>query len=88
MDVIVVEVLYPLTLSLCRGLTETDFEKVAEFFDRGVAIAEQVRQQTGVTAKIKDFKAVLEKGPEAFPALVALKKDVTEFARSFPTVGF
>ena len=38
--------------------------------------------------KLKDFKAALANGSEAYPELTALGKEVTEFARSFPTIGF
>ena len=37
-----------------RGFTEADFDKVAEFFDRGVTISQQVKESTG--KKLKDFK--------------------------------
>ncbi len=69
-----------------RGFTEEDFEQVATFFDRSVAIAADIKKTTG--GKVKDFKAALEHGPEKFPALVALHQEVTAFARKFPTVGF
>ena len=69
-----------------RGFDEKDFEQVAEFFDRGVAIAEAIRKQTGT--KIKDFKSALDNGAGPFPELVKLNKDVTDFARTFPTIGF
>eukprot|EP01034_Spumella_vulgaris_P022694 gene22694-28845_t len=69
-----------------RGFTEEDFEQVAEFFDRSVSIAQDIKKQTG--GKIKDFKAAVEKGPEKYPALVALGEEVTTFARKFPTIGF
>jgi len=32
---------------LRRGLTEEDFEKVAHFFDRAVAITENINAKTG-----------------------------------------
>jgi glycine hydroxymethyltransferase len=69
-----------------RGFDEADFEKVAEFFDRAVTIADDIKTKTG--GKIKDFKAALENGPDDFPALVQLKNEVIDFARKFPTVGF
>jgi glycine hydroxymethyltransferase len=67
-------------------LTEEDFTKVAEFFERSVNIALTVKDQTG--SKIKDYRAALASGPEGYPELVQLKKDVTEFSRKFPTIGF
>jgi glycine hydroxymethyltransferase len=69
-----------------RGFTEEDFEKVAEFFDRAVSIAEEVKRDTG--GKVKDFKLALEKGAESFPKLVQFREEVVTFARTFPTIGF
>lgn len=69
-----------------RGLKEADFVKVAEFFDRGVKVAEQVKAATG--KKLKDFKAALEPGAPDIPELLALRADITDFAQQFPTVGF
>jgi glycine hydroxymethyltransferase len=83
---IYMDLLFILISILPRGFAESDFEMVAEFFDRAVTIAEAIRKQTG--SKIKDFKSALENGPDAFPELVKLRNDVTEFARKFPTVGF
>jgi hypothetical protein len=42
-------------------------EQVAEFFDRGVGIADAIKGKTG---KLKDFKAALAKGADDFPELV------------------
>ncbi|KAJ1417785.1 serine hydroxymethyltransferase 2 [Ochromonadaceae sp. CCMP2298] len=69
-----------------RGFTEEDFEKVAMFFDRAVAITQEIKDTTG--PKVKDFKAALAEGAGAFPSLVALGEDVKKFAQSFPTIGF
>ena len=69
-----------------RGLTEEDFELVAEFFDRAVVIAQDITAQVG--PKMKDFKAVLQDGPERFPELVKLGNDVKSFAQTFPTIGY
>ena len=70
----------------CRGLTEEDFEQVVEFFDRAVSITNTIKDQTG--GKVKDFKAALANGPAAYPELVKLRDDVTQFSRKFPTIGF
>lgn len=69
-----------------RGLGEADFERVAEFFDRGVSIALQVKESTG--KKLKDFRAALQPGASAVPELEALRQDVIDFSQQFPTVGF
>jgi glycine hydroxymethyltransferase len=67
-------------------LTEEDFEKVAEFFDRAVKISSTIKDQTG--GKIKEYRAALANGPSNYPELVQLKDEVTQFSRKFPTVGF
>ena len=67
-----------------RGLVEADFETVANLFDRGVAIAKDIK---GLGGKLRDFKAHLDE-PEHAKKIAALKADVNAFARTFPTIGF
>lgn len=70
-----------------RGFIEGDFEQVAVFFDRAVQIAIDIKVTSG--PKLKDFKALLASPKEGdFPAIDTLRKDINEFARTFPTVGF
>ena len=69
-----------------RGFTEEDFDEVANFFDRAVNITIDIKKQTG--SKIKDFKQALQTGTTNFPELEALGKDVRNFSRKFPTIGF
>lgn len=71
-----------------RGFDEKDFEKVAEFFDRAVSIALDIKTKTG--PKLKDFKGALDtpQAVNAFPELAKLSAEVKEFARSFPTIGY
>jgi len=70
-----------------RGFVESDFEKVASFFDRAVTIAVTLKN-TEEGKKLKSFKAMCAVGPSVHPDLVQLRTDVQEFASSFPTVGF
>jgi glycine hydroxymethyltransferase len=70
-----------------RGLKEDDFAKVAEFFDRAVAIACKLKE-TDQGKKLKGFKEMCAVGPSVDPDLVKLRHDVMEFACSFPTIGF
>ena len=75
-----------------RGLDEADFDAVAGFFARAVAItaAHQAACKARGATKVADFRASLpDADAAAWPAeLRALKADVTAFARSFPVVGF
>jgi glycine hydroxymethyltransferase len=66
-----------------RGFDQKAFERVAEFFDRGVKIALDVQKAGG--AKMADFRSLLDKGN---PELEKLRKDVVTYARTFPPVGF
>ncbi|KAK1738933.1 serine hydroxymethyltransferase [Skeletonema marinoi] len=70
-----------------RGFNEDDFAQVAEFFDRAVSIAVKLKG-TEQGKKIKGFRQMCAVGPSVDPELVQLRKEVSEFASSFPTVGF
>jgi glycine hydroxymethyltransferase len=70
-----------------RGFVESDFAKVAHFFDRAVKIALKLKN-TDQGKKLKDFRDMCAQGPSVDPELVALRREVSEFACSFSTVGF
>ncbi|KAG0085358.1 glycine hydroxymethyltransferase shm1 [Podila epicladia] len=69
-----------------RGLDEKDFAKVAGFIDRAVQIAKDANGKVG-SKKVKDFKDYVADGKH-IPEIQALRKEVEEFARKFPTAGF
>jgi len=70
-----------------RDFKENDFKQVADFFDRAVAIAiELSKTEKGKT--LKGFKELCSVGPSVHPELVKLRKEVSSFACTFPTVGF
>jgi glycine hydroxymethyltransferase len=70
-----------------RGFMEDDFAKVAEYFDRAVSIAMKLKA-TEQGKKIKGFREMCAVGPSVDAELVQLRKEVSDFASSFPTVGF
>ncbi|CAB9519458.1 Serine hydroxymethyltransferase [Seminavis robusta] len=70
-----------------RGLKEDDFAKVAAFFDRAVAIAKELKE-SDAGKKLKGFRELCAVGPSVHPDLVQLRKEVSEFACTFPTIGF
>lgn len=70
-----------------RGFTEDDFEKVAEFFDSAVQLALKVKGASKGT-KLKDFNATLETDSKLQSEIKALRLDVEEYAKQFPTIGF
>jgi glycine hydroxymethyltransferase len=65
-----------------RGLVEKDFEKVADFIDRGINIALQINKEGDNSSKLKSFKTALE--TKQYPEIKTLGKEVNEFARQFP----
>jgi len=67
-----------------RGFLEKDFEKVAELVDRAVEIAVNLKKTAG--PKLKDFRAHVNS--TEVPEITALKEEVEDFAKSFPTIGF
>jgi len=70
-----------------RGFEEEDFAKVAAFFDRAVGIAVRLKG-TEEGKKMKGFRKMCAVGPSVDDELVELRKEVSDFASSFPTVGF
>jgi len=70
-----------------RGFVEDDFARVAHFFDRAVQIAKKLKD-TEQGKKLKDFRELCSVGPSVDDDLVKLRHEVSEFACSFPTVGF
>ncbi|KAJ8653848.1 hypothetical protein O0I10_010529 [Lichtheimia ornata] len=66
-----------------RSMKEEDMVKVAEFLHRTVQIATKVQEQAG-SKLMKDFVAHCDGNEE----IAQLKKEVVEFARSYPMPGF
>lgn len=65
-----------------RGLKEKDFEQVALFLDKAVQVAQEIMKTVG-NNKSKDFLEKLESWD-----LSSFRKEVEEFASSFPMPGF
>ncbi|KAL0091042.1 serine hydroxymethyltransferase [Phycomyces blakesleeanus] len=66
-----------------RSFKEEDMVKVGDLLHRAVQIALKVQEQCG-SKMMKDFVAALDGNQE----IAQLKKEVMEFARSFPMPGF
>lgn len=64
-----------------RGLTQTDFETIADFIDRAVKIALDVKSRVKGT-KLKDFMAQVGDG-SGIAEIGQLKEDVVGFAKRF-----
>ncbi|PKC16804.1 SHMT-domain-containing protein [Rhizophagus irregularis] len=70
-----------------RGLNESDFEKIAEFIDRGVKLTVDIKKKVTGT-KLLDFKEHLGDHGSSEPLIKDLKDEVINFAKKFPTIGF
>ncbi|KAI9599216.1 serine hydroxymethyltransferase [Syncephalis fuscata] len=66
-----------------RSFKDDDFVKVAEFLHRAVQIALSAQEKAG-SKLLKDFVAVLKTNDD----ITALRKDVIDFATTFPMPGF
>lgn len=64
-----------------RGLDNPDFEKIAEYLDRGTAIAVTIQEESGT--KLVDFVAAMENNDD----LEKLGDDVKAWSRKFPMPG-
>jgi len=67
-----------------RGLVEADFVRVAEFVDRAIDIAVEVKKAT-TPGKMADFREYLAQQPPQ--NLLALAKEVEDFSCKFPIPG-
>ncbi|CAG8787133.1 25561_t:CDS:10 [Gigaspora margarita] len=70
-----------------RGFKESDFEQVAEFIHQGVQITNDIRKKVSGT-KLKDFKDYVGEDGSSEPSINELKKNVVNFVKEFPTIGF
>lgn len=69
-----------------RGFKEADFVKIADFIDRAVKITQEEKGKAS-GKKLADFKDHIGDG-SAISSIQDLKKEVSDFASTFPTVGF
>lgn len=69
-----------------RGFKEQDFVKIADFIDRAVKITQEEKAKVS-GKKLADFKTHIGDGTK-ISSIQELKKEVAEFASTFPTVGF
>lgn len=70
-----------------RGCDEADFQAIANFLDRGINIAADVKKTVGPEAKMAAFREALDAGTGA-SEIAALKAEVEEFANAFEPIGF
>ncbi|PFH35834.1 putative serine hydroxymethyltransferase 2 [Besnoitia besnoiti] len=64
-----------------RGFKEKDFHRVADWLHEIILVAQEIQTTHG--KKIVDFK----KGVHGHPRLAEIRREVTDFARSFPMPG-
>lgn len=67
-----------------RGMTEKDFDQVADFISQGVNIALAVQAEAG-SKTMKNFRLALDNGAQA-AEIAALKESVTQDVRRFEAI--
>lgn len=66
-----------------RGFGEADFERVAQYMDQCINLCKQVQGALPKEAnKLKDFKEKV--ASETVPEIASLRKEIAEWAKSFP----
>ncbi|PGH18672.1 serine hydroxymethyltransferase, cytosolic [Polytolypa hystricis UAMH7299] len=66
-----------------RGMSEDDFKRVANYIDKAINICKSVQSELPKEAnKLKDFKAKV--ASESVPEILTLRKEISEWASSFP----
>ena len=66
-----------------RGMGEEDFKRIARYIDQAVKICKSVQAELPKEAnKLKDFKAKV--ASETVPEILELRKEVAQWASSFP----
>ena len=69
-----------------RGFTKEDFVKVANYIDKAVKLAVEIKNevaQTGVKTKLADFKLLAQSNPQ----VQELRDEIIEWAKTFPVPG-
>ncbi|CAK4030721.1 serine hydroxymethyltransferase [Lecanosticta acicola] len=67
-----------------RGMGEKDFDKIAQYIDRSIKLAQKIQGELPKEAnKQKDFKAKVAEGT-AIPEIKALKEEIAAWAVTFP----
>lgn len=70
-----------------RGCEEADFKIIAEYLDRGIAIASQIKKEVGSGGKMAAFREALANGV-CQSDISALKEEVESFSLGFEPIGF
>lgn len=66
-----------------RGMGEEEFKRIAQYIDQAIKICKSVQAELPKEAnKLKDFKAKV--ASETVPEILALRKEVAEWASTFP----
>lgn len=70
-----------------RGCEADDFRQIAQFLDRGISIASDVKKEIGPTGKMAAFREALDAGMGS-SEISALKEEVEAFSVAFEPIGF
>ncbi|KAI2727626.1 hypothetical protein CBS147354_3299 [Penicillium roqueforti] len=66
-----------------RGMGEEDFKRIARYIDQSITLCKKIQSELPKDAnKLKDFKAKV--ADESVPEILALRKDISQWASTFP----
>lgn len=69
-----------------RGLKETDIDRVVDYIDKSLKIANEITKVSG--PKLADFNKIIEESAEFKAKINNLKEEIENYSRSFPLPGF
>lgn len=70
-----------------RGCNTDDFKAIANYLDRGIAIAAAIKKEVGPGTKMSAFREAVNNGAGSAD-IAALKEEVEEFSLRFEPIGF
>nr|XP_032519742.1 serine hydroxymethyltransferase, cytosolic isoform X2 [Danaus plexippus plexippus] len=68
-----------------RGLKESDFDKVVDYIDKALSLAQEITKSSG--PKLVDFNKFIEDNADIKAKINNLKEEVEKYSQSFPLPG-
>ncbi|CAH0579353.1 unnamed protein product [Chrysodeixis includens] len=69
-----------------RGLKEADIDRVVDFIDRALKLAQEISKISG--PKVADFNKTIEESADFKKKITTLRDEIENYSRAFPLPGF
>lgn len=69
-----------------RGLKEADIDRVVDYIDKALKIAQEVTKISG--PKVADFNKTIEESADFKAKITKLREEIENYSRAFPLPGF